>query len=116
GGGGAGGRPAADAALWGEIGARVNELREAVLGHFSFEEKHVFPLYEQSSGQESSTDWLRAQHDDMRGAFWVLGTLSAPDDPQRFRAELAALQAAFDAHAAEEERRMYPLFERLLKP
>jgi DUF438 domain-containing protein len=107
-------RRAADAALWGEIRARVNELREAVLGHFNYEEKHVFPLYEQQSGEEGATEWLCAQHDDMRGAFWILGTIPAPDAPERFRAELAALQAAFDAHAAEEERRMYPVFERML--
>jgi hemerythrin superfamily protein len=107
-------RRAADAAQWGEIGARVNELREAVLSHFSFEEKHIFPLYEQQSGEEGATEWLCAQHDDMRGAFWILGTISATDDPKRFRVELAALQDAFDAHAAEEEKRMYPVFERML--
>ena len=108
-------RHAAVAGLWQEMGARLNALREAVLEHFNYEEKHVFPLYEQSSGQEGATEWLRAQHDDMRAGFWTLATRSAEADPDAFRAELAALQAAFDAHAAEEERRMYPLFERLLK-
>ena len=34
---------------------------------------------------------------------------------ERYQAELAALQAAFDAHAADEENRMYPVFERLLR-
>ena len=92
---------------------RVGELREAILGHFRYEEEHVFPLYEQASGLEGATEWLRAQHDDMRGALWILGTLSAEADPERFREELAALQAAFDAHAADEETRMYPLFERM---
>jgi hypothetical protein len=108
-------RGAADSSLWGEIGARLNALREAVLGHFSYEEKHVFPLYEQSSGEAGATEWLRAQHDDMRAGFWTLATRSAEADPEAFRAELAALQAAFDTHAAEEERRMYPVFERLLR-
>ena len=108
-------RRAADLSLWGEIGARLNALREAVLAHFDYEENHVFPLYEQSSGQEGATGWLRSQHDDLRGGFWMLATRSAEADSEAFRAELAALQAAFDAHAAEEERRMYPVFERLLK-
>ena len=95
--------------------ARVGELREALLGHFCYEEEHIFPLYEQASGVEGATEWLRAQHDDMRGTLWMLGTLSAEADPQRYQAELATLQQAFDAHAADEETRMYPVFERLLR-
>ena len=53
--------------------------------------------------------------DDMRGMLWMLGTLSPATDGGRYQAELAALQAAFDAHAADEEKRMYPVFERLLR-
>jgi iron-sulfur cluster repair protein YtfE (RIC family) len=109
---------ARDAAAAGEplaLMARVAELREALLSHFRFEEEHVFPLYEQASGLEGDTEWLCAQHDDMRGSLWLLGSLSAEAEPQRYRAELAELQSEFDAHAAEEERRMYPLFEPLLR-
>jgi DUF438 domain-containing protein len=95
--------------------ARVGELREALLSHFRYEEEHIFPLYEQASGLEGATEWLCAQHDDMRGALWMLGTLSPETDRERYQAELAALQAAFDAHAADEEKRMYPVFERLLR-
>jgi DUF438 domain-containing protein len=95
--------------------ARVGELREAVLSHFRYEEEHIFPLYEQASGLEGATEWLCAQHDDMRGMLWMLGTLSPEAERQRYQAELAALQAAFDAHAADEEKRMYPVFERLLR-
>jgi hypothetical protein len=95
--------------------ARVGELREALLSHFRYEEEHIFPLYEQASGLEGSTEWLCAQHDDMRGMLWMLGTLSPEADGARYQADLAALQAAFDAHAADEERRMYPVFERLLR-
>jgi hypothetical protein len=51
----------------------------------------------------------------MRGMLWILGTLSADADRERYRAELAALHAAFDAHAADEESRMYPVFERMLR-
>lgn len=94
---------------------RVSELREALLSHFRYEEAHVFPLYEQASGLEGATEWLCAQHDDMRGVLWMLGTLSPESEPERYQAELAALQAAFDAHAADEENRMYPVFERLLR-
>jgi hypothetical protein len=107
---------ARDAALAGEAGAlvvRVAELREALLGHFRYEEEHVFPLYEQDSGA-ASTESLRAQHDDMRGILWLLATASAEDDRARYRADLGELQAMFDAHAADEESRLYPLFERLL--
>jgi hypothetical protein len=93
--------------------ARVSELREALLSHFRYEEEHVFPLYEQASGLEGATEWLCAQHDDMRGMLWMLGTLSP--EAERYPAELAALQAAFDAHAADEETRMYPVFERMLR-
>jgi DUF438 domain-containing protein len=95
--------------------ARVNELREALLSHFRYEEEHIFPLYEQASGLEGATEWLCAQHDDMRGTLWMLGTLSPETEGERYQAELAALQAAFDAHAADEEKRMYPVFERLLR-
>ncbi len=95
--------------------ARVRELREALLSHFRYEEEHVFPLYEQASGLEGATEWLCAQHDDMRGILWMLGTLSPETDGRRYQAELAELQAAFDAHAADEEKRMYPVFERLLR-
>lgn len=105
---------AARDARWQELGARVNALREAVLAHFRFEEEHIFPLYEQASGLEGATEWLCAQHDDMRGMFWMLGTLSPQADAERYVGELAALQAEFDHHAAEEERRMYPIFERML--
>ena len=96
------------------LAARVGELREALLGHFRYEEEHVFPLYEQASGAEGATEWLRAQHDDMRAILWLLGTASPESELQRYQSDLAELQAAFDAHAAEEEARMYPAFERLL--
>ena len=107
-------RRAGTSARRNELRATLNRLREALLSHFSFEEQHVFPLYEQASGVEGGTEWLCAQHDDMRGMLWVLATLSPERDAERYRADLAALQEAFDAHAAEEERRMYPVFERLL--
>jgi len=107
-------RKAADAGRWSEIGALVGTLREAVLEHFRYEEQHIFPLYEQTSGQEGATEWLCAQHDDMRGTLWMICTLSPQDDPQRYLEELVALQVAFDAHAAAEESRMYPVFERML--
>jgi hypothetical protein len=94
--------------------ARVNELREALLGHFGYEEEHVFPLYEQASELDGATAWLRAQHDDMRGMLYLLGSVSPEAERGRFQAELAALQSAFDAHAADEESRMYPVFEKLL--
>jgi hypothetical protein len=97
------------------LAGRVGELREALVSHFRYEEEHVFPLYEQASARDGECDWLRAQHDDMRGILWTLGTLSPEADAHRFQAELAALQAAFDAHAAEEESRMYPVFEKLLR-
>ena len=88
------------------IAARVSELREALLSHFRYEEEHVFPLYEQASRLEGATEWLCAQHDDMRGMLWLLGTISPQAERSRYQAELAALQAAFDAHAADEESRM----------
>jgi len=97
------------------VTARVGELREAILSHFRYEEEHIFPLYEQGSGLEGATEWLCAQHDDMRGMLWILGTLSPETDRQRYQADLAALQEAFDAHAADEETRMYSVFERMLR-
>jgi len=97
------------------VTARVGELREAILSHFRYEEEHIFPLYEQGSGLEGATEWLCAQHDDMRGMLWILGTLSPETDRQRYQADLAALKEAFDAHAADEETRMYPVFERMLR-
>jgi DUF438 domain-containing protein len=107
-------RAAADAANWRLLPKCMDALREMVLTHFRHEEERIFPLYEETSGQEGATEWLCAQHDDMRAALWILATLSPEDEPQRYRAELAALQAAFDAHAADEESRMYPVFERML--
>lgn len=107
-------RATAQSALWSELGARVNALRESILAHFRYEEEHIFPLFEQWSGEEGATEWLNAQHDDMRAALWLLGTLSAEAEPKRYCAELAELQQAFDAHAADEERRMYPVFEKML--
>jgi DUF438 domain-containing protein len=108
-------REAAAAARPQGLAARVSALREALLTHFRYEEEHVFPLYEQASGLEGATEWLCAQHDDMRGMLWLLGTISPEAERGRYQAELAALQAAFDAHAADEEKRMYPVFERLLR-
>lgn len=96
-----------------EVVARVAELRDALLGHFRYEEEHVFPLYEQHSGA-ASTESLRAQHDDMRAILWMLATASAEEERSRYCADLEELQAIFDTHAADEEGRMYPLFERLL--
>lgn len=107
-------REASTSARWSELRGSLNRLREALLSHFSFEEQHVFPLYEQASGVEGGTEWLCSQHDDMRGMLWVLGSLAPEQDAERYRADLAALQEAFNQHAAEEERRMYPVFERLL--
>jgi inorganic triphosphatase YgiF len=108
-------RLAAGATDWSALPGCVNTLREALLEHFHYEEDRLFPLYEESSGNEGATEKFCAQHDDMRATLWVLATLSPSDDRQRYRAELAELEAAFDEHAAEEERRMYPEFERLLR-
>lgn len=94
--------------------ARVNALREALLSHFRYEEQHIFPLYEQASGKEGATEWLCAQHDDMRATLWMLNTISPQEARQQYLAELVALHEAFDAHAADEESRMYPVFEQLL--
>jgi|SRR5262245_5159902 len=106
---------AAAASDWGGLPARVGALREALLEHFHYEEDRLFPLYEETSGNEGSTEAFCAQHDDMRAALWVLATMSPSDEPRRYRAELTALNAAFALHAEEEERRMYPEFERVLR-
>jgi len=108
-------RRVAAAEDWSALPAAVGTLREAILEHFRYEEERLFPLYEETSGEEGATELYCAQHDDMRAALWVLATITPADEPQRYRAELAALQAAFDAHAADEEQRMYPLFERMLE-
>jgi hypothetical protein len=105
-------RQAAAEGAPGPVAPRVAELRDALLGHFRYEEEHVFPLYEQEHGA-GACEWLRAQHDDMRGILWMLAGVS-PAERERHRADLAELQALFDAHAADEESRMYPVFERLL--
>lgn len=95
-----------------QLATRVTELRDALLGHFRYEEEHVFPLYEQERGA-GACEWLRAQHDDMRGILWMLAGVASAEH-ERHSADLAELQALFDAHAADEESRMYPVFERLL--
>jgi DUF438 domain-containing protein len=100
---------------WAALPGCVGKLREALLEHFRYEEERLFPLYEEASGNEGATETFCAQHDDMRAALWVLATMTPADEPKRYRAELGALQAAFDAHAEEEERRMYPEFERVLR-
>jgi hypothetical protein len=108
-------RAAARAGGSAELAARVAELRAALLDPFRYEEEHVFPLYEQADGAAGSTQWLCAQHDDMRGLLWMLAGASAETERERYRADLAELQEMFDAHAADEESRFYPLFERLLR-
>ena len=109
-------RAAAGAGAWNTLDACVEALREGLLAHFSHEEQRIFPLYEAAIGEEGATESLCAAHDDMRAALWVLASFSAAADPGRYCAELTALNAAFDAHAADEEQRMYPAFERLLMP
>jgi DUF438 domain-containing protein len=108
-------REAAAAGDWSSLAGRMNALREAVLAHFRHEEERIFPLYEETSGAEGATEALCAQHDDMRAALWILASMQPESEPQRYRAELAALQEAFDTHAADEESRMYPVFERMLR-
>ena len=100
---------------WNLLVARIGALREAVLAHFRHEEERIFPLYEETSGEEGATEALCAQHDDMRASFWLLASWSPETDAERYCTELAELQAAFDAHAADEEARMYPVFERMLQ-
>jgi hypothetical protein len=106
-------RAAAMAGAAAQLVACVAALRGALLEHFRYEEEHIFPLYEQESGA-ASTESLRAQHDDMRGILWLLASASAEEERVRYRADLAELQGLFDTHAADEESRMYPVFERLL--
>ena len=43
---------AADAGDWMMLIARVASLREALLTHFRHEEERIFPLYEETSGEE----------------------------------------------------------------
>ena len=105
---------AASAGDWAALVARVAAVREALLAHFRYEEERIFPLYEQTSGEEGATESLCAAHDDMRAALWALATYTAESDSRRYCSEFAELRAAFEAHAADEERRMYPVFERML--
>jgi DUF438 domain-containing protein len=107
-------RQATAAAAPPQLAQCVGELRAALLEHFRYEEEHVFPLYEQACGVAGATSWLCAQHDDMRGLLWMLATAPAAAERERYRADLAELQTMFDVHAADEESRMYPVFERLL--
>jgi len=100
---------------WNAMPGCVATLREALLDHFRYEEERLFPLYEEASGNEGATETFCAQHDDMRAALWILATMSPAEEAKRYCAELRALQEQFDAHAEEEERRMYPEFERVLK-
>lgn len=106
---------ALEGADWRALGAQMDALRTALLEHFRHEEERLFPLYEEAIGEIGATEPLRAAHDDMRAALWVLASFSAAADPPRYGAELAALHAAFRAHAEDEEQRMYPAFERLLR-
>jgi DUF438 domain-containing protein len=108
-------RTAADSGNWSGFASRMNAVRDAVLMHFRYEEQRIFPLYEETSGEEGATEWLCAQHDDMRASLWLLASWSPDTDTERYRRELAELHAAFSAHAADEESRMYPVFERVLK-
>lgn len=105
---------AASAGDWVALVARVADVREGLLAHFRYEEERIFPLYEEISGEEGATEALCAAHDDMRAALWALATYSAESYSQRYCSELAELRSAFEAHAADEERRMYPVFERML--
>jgi len=105
---------AAGARDWEAMSSHVSALREALLAHFRYEEERIFPLYEEASGEEGATESLRAEHDDMRAALWGLATYLPADAPGRYCAEFGELRAAFDAHAADEEQRMYPVFERVL--
>lgn len=107
-------RGAARAGTTERLNARVSELRDALLAHFDYEEAHVFPLYEQADGASGSTERLRGQHNDMRAILWALATASAERERERYDADLAELKAIFDAHAAEEEARLYPIVSRLL--
>jgi hypothetical protein len=50
----------------------------------------------------------------LRGILWLPATAPAEDHRARYRADLGELQAMFEAHAADEESRLYPLFERIL--
>lgn len=106
-------REASVAGAAAQLASCVAALREALLEHFRYEEQHLFPLYEQASGV-ASTSSLRAQHDDMRGVLWLLATAPPEDHRARYRTDLAELQAMFDAHAADEESRLYPLFEGII--
>ena len=105
---------AASAGDWIALGARVSAVREGLLAHFRYEEERIFPLYEETSGEEGATEALCAEHDDMRAALWTLATYSPETDSPRYCSELTELRSAFDIHAADEERRMYPVFERML--
>ncbi len=108
---------AADAVVrtdWGAFNARLVELRDALLGHFRFEEERLFPVYEEVSGLRDATQALRMQHDDIRAILWTLSSASAAHDPESCRAEFETLALLFRQHTETEEGMMYPAFERTL--
>ena len=108
---------AADEAVrsdWGAFNTRLVELRDALLGHFRFEEERLFPVYEEASGLRDATQALRAQHDDIRAILWALSSASAAHDPESCRAEFETLALLFRQHTETEEGMMYPAFERTL--
>jgi hypothetical protein len=99
---------------WAAFGPRLVALREALLGHFRFEEERLFPVYEEASGLTDATQGLRAQHDDIRAILWALSSASAAHDPEAIRCEFDTLSLLFRQHAETEESMMYPAFERAL--
>ena len=105
---------AVSASDWKAFGIRLVALREAMLGHFRFEEERLFPVYEEKSGLTDATQELRAQHDDIRAILWALSSASAAHDPEAIRAEFGTLGLLFRQHTETEESMMYPAFERTL--
>lgn len=99
---------------WSAFAACAAALRNALLGHFVFEEEELFPEFERITGLCEATRALRDQHGDMRAILDVLVAVAPAHDPEGCRSEFDTLTLMLRQHMEREEQVMYPAFQRTL--
>lgn len=95
-----------------DVITRYRSFERAVLEHLKAEEEEILPAYARHAPADAES--IRATHDELRGQLYRIGV----DVELHCVREktLDRLVTALQAHAAHEDRKMYPWAERHLTP
>ena len=100
---------------WVEAEAEFGRFREAMLDHFSVEEKVLFPAFEERTGMRMGpTQVMRSEHEQMRQLIEAAAAAISGRDAEDYSGCAETLLIMMQQHNMKEENVLYPMCDQHL--